>query len=293
VSRLSNKLLRLEVEADGLAAALSSRWPRPKSLARASQAWVAPAADAQPGHSQPSIQPAFAATFDRLCQELTQTASLPGAALDVELADALVHFDVLEGEFVGHGEAQLAKLIRACARDVLGESGDEHELRWQLQADEKHLLMCAVPAALLKDLRAGAARHRLRLRRVQPRFPLRWNRHNGLLRSGLGVFASGHDDHAVIAFVRNGVVEALSTGSCPAELEDPNSPAPSVDRLLNSLGLEKTATPTRLDAQVDRLIASLGVDAKQLGHFVAVDGGRNGQALSSRWQLYDNDVAAP
>ena len=220
--------------------------------------------------------------------ELAKTSSLHGARLDVELSDALVHLDVAQGDFAGHSEQQLEKVTRACFRELLGESMSEHELRWQLQADESHLLMCAAPVALLGELKSGSARHGLRLHTVHTRFEAGWNQHRGLLRSGLGIFASGHDEHIVVAFVREGVVEAFSTSSCQAELEDPDAPAPGVDRLLNSLGLEKSATPTRLDAHVDRLIASLGVDAAQLKSFVAIDGSENGRALSSRWQFYEH-----
>jgi hypothetical protein len=251
-----------------------------------------PAPDSSDGAASPPPPATLASTLalapalDGVFTELATTAPLRGLPLEVELADALVHFDVAPGEFVGHGEQQLAAVAGACMRELLGEGSEGYELRWQLQADERHLMICAVPTALLLDVRVSAARFGLGLSQVQPQFPLRWNRHGKAMRSGLGVFTSGENEHAVIAFVRDGVVEALGTGSCPDELEDPLAPTPRVDRLLNNLGMEKYATPTRLDAQVDRMIASIGIDASQMQHFIAVDSSKAGPALSSRWMVY-------
>jgi hypothetical protein len=286
VSLLSNRRVQLKISSGGLSAGLFTRWPGRKRLANASVPWnsmacEAPAADAH----------GLAALIDRLMNELAGASSLRGAPLDVELSDALVHLDVAQGDFDDHSEQQLAAVTRACIRDLLGDQVDEHELRWQLQADESHLLMCAAPKPLLVALRGATLRQGVRVNSVSTQFQVEWNRHRRLLRSGLGIFASGHDAHIVVAFVRDGVVQALSTSSCQAELEDPNALCPDVDRLLNSLGLEDAATPTRLDAQVDRLIASLGVEAHQLARFVAVDGGDNGRALSSRWQFYERAEA--
>jgi hypothetical protein len=282
VSLLSNRRVELKINSGGLSAALFSRWPGRKRLAHASVAWNAMAPD-----SLTAAEPGLAGAVDRLLGELARTASLRGVPLDIELSDALVHLDVAHGDFDDHSEPQLAAVTRACVRDLLGDAVEEHELRWQLQADESHLLMCAAPKPLLATLRGATQRLGLRTNRVATQFQAEWNRHHQLLRSGLGIFACGHDAHIVVAFVRDGVVEALSTSSCQADLEDPNALFPDVDRLLNNLGLENAATPTRLDAQVDRLIASLGVEVRQLERFVAVDGGDNGLALSSRWQFYE------
>ncbi|MEY8877378.1 MAG: hypothetical protein AB9M60_12775, partial [Leptothrix sp. (in: b-proteobacteria)] len=241
MSLLSNRRVKLGIRAGGLCAALLSRWPVQRRLARVDRAWPA-------GTPAPAPATALAAPLEQLLTELATTAPLRGLALDVEVSDALVHLDVAAGDFAGHSEQQLESVTRACFRDLLGEAIAEHDLRWQLQADERHLLMCALPRALLDQLKTAAASHGLRLRSVHTRFQAGWNRRCALLGSGLAIFASGHDDHTVIAFVRDGVVEALSSSSCPADLEDPDAPAPGVDRLLNSLGLEKAATPTRLDA---------------------------------------------
>jgi hypothetical protein len=270
VSPLPNRRVRLQITAAGLTATLCARWPRPKALATCERPWAS--APRESGASSWDLPPGFAATLDGVLQELAAAERLRGALLDIELADSMVHFDVAMGEFAGYGEAQLDGVSRACLRDLLDDAGDAHEIRWQLQADERHLLICAVPQALLAELRQGAARTGLRLQRLQPQFPLRWNRHRRLLGSGLGVFASGHGDHTVIAFVRRGVVEALGVGNIGAGIDDAQAPA-----------------PMQLDAQVDRLIASLGVDASQLGCFVAVDDGEPGAPLAPRWTFCNGE----
>jgi hypothetical protein len=75
-----------------------------------------------------------------------------------------------------------------------------------------------------------------------------------------------------VAFVRAGVIEALSSSSYPAEREAANA------RL-------------RLDGHVDRLVASLGVDAKQVQRFIAVDDSAKAGALSPRWQFFERAEA--
>jgi hypothetical protein len=254
--------VQLTVTAGGLRAALWSGWPRRRQRAVAAGAWQATAAEGQPAGA-----PDLTVALDRLFGELAGSAALRGLPLDVELSDALVHLDVARGDFAGHSEAQLRTVARACLGELLGDAIDAHQLRWQLQSDERHLLMCAAPSALLDELKSGSTRHGLRLRTLRTHFEAGWNRRGAALRSGLGIFACGHRNAAVVAFVRAGVIESLSTSSYPAEREAANA-------------------PLRLDEHVDRLVASLGVDVKQLQRFVAVDDSDNGGALSARWQFF-------
>ena len=54
-------------------------------------------------------------------------------------------------------------------------------------------------------------------------------------------FAIGDEYHTLVALVRDGVVEAVDAGARPGEaVDDPD-------------------TPTRLDAQVQRLVAGMGI----------------------------------
>ena len=70
--------------------------------------------------------------------------SLKGAQLDVELADSLVHLDVVAGDFAANSDRQLASVAAACVDELLGDAAKDHEIRWQLQPDGTHLLIGAV-----------------------------------------------------------------------------------------------------------------------------------------------------
>jgi hypothetical protein len=267
VSRLSNNRLLLTVTAGGLRAALWSRWPRRRRRAAAECDWRAAAAQGQPAGA-----PDLATALERVLGQLAGAAALRGLPLDIELSDALVHLDVAPGDFAGHSEPQLGAVARACFRELLGEAIDAHALRWQLQGDERHLLMCAAPTALLDELTRLAVRHGLRLRTVHTQFEASWNQRSAALQAGIGIFASGHGEDAVVAFVRAGVIEALSRSSYPAEREAADA-------------------PLRLDGHVARLVASLGVDATQVQRFIAVDDSATAGALSSRWQFFERAEA--
>ena len=78
---------------------------------------------------------AQALAIDTVLSELALVKSLKGLRLDIELADALVHLDVVEGDFDGNSERQLQSVARACVVELLGDAAENHEVRWQLQAD--------------------------------------------------------------------------------------------------------------------------------------------------------------
>ena len=292
--RLSNRSLLLEIGPTHLKATLRGRWPRRAVRAAVERAWFESAASLPPA-SRPIASGealAFGPALDRAFAELGNVGALGGLAIDVVLSDALVHFDIAQGRFGALGEQQLKSIAQACTQELLGEQAAQFEVRFQLQRNEQHLLVCAVPIALLSALRACAAGAGLRLRSVQPQFSKLWNRYGRKVQAGLGVLAVGDENHAMIALVRHGVVEALSSGSGLDQPEHAHGqparrgrPRPAAD--------PGTATPSGLDAKVDRLLASLGVESCELDRLVAIVGGALAQALSSRWTvMHDAGVAA-
>jgi len=208
-----------------------------------------------------------------------------GAALEVEIGNALAHFDTVEGTLAGQSDAELAAIAHACVQEMLG-SAHEREVRWQLQADERHLLICAIERPLLTALLALADSHGLRLRSIETSFALDWNRHGRAVKDGRAVFVSGDEGESVAALVHDGVVQALGTCARPDELEEAQTPTPAVEMLCNSVGLEHLAVPTRLDAQVARMLASLGLDLDGIERFIAVLAHDDPDSLSSRWTVH-------
>lgn len=224
---------------------------------------------------------------DALAGLLSQLAGAParGTALEVEICNALAHFDTVEGALAGQSDAELAAIACACVQEMLGVSHGR-DVRWQLQADEHHLLICAIDRTLLAALQAMAARHGLNLRSIETSFALDWNRHGHRLAAGRAVFVSGDEGESVAALVHDGVVEGLGLCAQPDQLEEPLTPTPAVELLCNSVGLERLAVPTRLDAQVARMLASLGLDMDGIAQFMAVLAQDEPDALSSRWTVH-------
>lgn len=188
--------------------------------------------------------------------ELADATPLKGALLNVELADALVVMDVATGEFAGQSDRQLQTIAQACCAELLGAAQGQTEVRWQLQRDEKHLLICTLNQAVLAWLTEAAAQVELQLASVQPHFLRQWNVHAGKLRPGHGVFAVASGVHAVIACVAEGVITTLSRGPwLNPELGQVRSGR--VAQLMTELKLEHTdTTPGLLDPHVDRVLKS-------------------------------------
>ena len=220
-----------------------------------------PRADITEPRSDPSNE-ALARAVDAVLQQIASTASVQRRRLHVELADSLVHLDVVAGDFAGDSERQLQAVAVACVSELLGDAADEREVRWQLQADGKHLLIGAIDRAQLGVLADAAARHGLSMGSVQPDFCLQWNRHAGAVRRGAAVFAvaDGHD--AVVACVANGAVAALSRGA------------------------------GGLDKLVDRLLASIGLEATDAATFVLVNQTASDKPVSPRWTVLNPEARA-
>ena len=218
-------------------------------------------ADTTELRSDPSNE-TLARAVDAVLQQIASIESLQRGQLHVGLADALVHRDVVAGDFAGDSDRQLQAVAIACVSELLGDAVDLREVRWQLQADGKHLLIGAIDRDQLGVLSDAATRHGLSMGSVQPDFCLQWNRHAGALRRGAAVFAvaDGHD--AVVACVADGAVAALSRGA------------------------------GGLDKLVDRLLASIGLEAADAAAFVLVNKTSSDTLVSPRWTVL-NPEAGP
>ena len=272
MSRPWSRSVRLRVEPGMVRGTLMPGWIQTKLLTPTS-----PAAEVQArrteftaARSGPSIEALSHATGIVLT-DLGAASSLRGLQLKVELADSLVHLDVVAGEFAGHSDRQLQSVAAACVSELLGDAAEDHETRYQLQADEKHLLICAVARDQLGALSDAAAQHGSTLASVQPDLCMQWNRHATALKPGGSVFAVACGREAVIASVSDGTISALSSGAW----------------------LDRQDTTSALDSRVDRLLASVGRDAASQSAFVLVAPAWCEKAVSPRWTVMNQNLQTP
>jgi hypothetical protein len=210
----------------------------------------------------PDSPPDAAAWAGAALDELAQRHPIAGLPLRVQLADSLVHCDIAHGDFAGCSDRRLAAFASVATSEMLGDAAGA-TLRWQLQRDERHLLVCAAPDTLVRHIVDAATRCRLRLRSIEPSFVGLWNRWltTDLAPSCVVAFAS--QTNAVVACVRRGVITTLANGPWNSGTRDPGV----------------------FDMHVDRLLAGVGFEAEaDLGH-VLVHVGREPPPASERWKV--------
>jgi hypothetical protein len=287
-------VVRLRIVPGSVCGTLEQGWFRRKVLANAghlvggSDTLASDSAEA-PTHC--SIDQ-WAGAIDAALLELGKTAALQGARLKVELADSLMHLDVVAGDFVGDSDRQLHSVAAACVAELLGDAAQGYEIRWQLQEDGKHLLIGAVARDLLGALSAAATHHSMTLDSIQTDLCLQWNRHATALKPGAAVFAVASGREAVIACVSNGAITAISHGAWLDRQDVLDAAAARIKTLMCGLGLEPSATAGLLDTRADRLLASLGLDAANQSAYVLVAPELADKAVSSRWTVLNRELHA-
>ncbi|MGZ5157072.1 MAG: hypothetical protein ACXWJA_11670 [Caldimonas sp.] len=269
-----NSSLLLQVEPGAIVATLETGWPRRRRVSAS-----APPAGAQADGSAgviatPGLDPQM---LDTVLDGIELSAPVRGASLSVELADPLVHFDVVEGDFGAQGDRQLQSIAVACMGELLGEAAGEHEVRWSLQAGERHLVIAAVPRALIASLAAAAELRGLRLDSVQPAFGRRWNAFARGLKASTAVFASTSGAHAVVSCVVDRAVCAVSAG--PWQEDGGAAAEPAATASAESLSL--------LDDRAARLLASIGIESSVESDYLLVSANAPGAAAASRWSVVD------
>lgn len=251
----SSRALRLSIGKDRVhASALSGRW-RPRLVAESSVAADLVKAEAP------------AAMLRQVLNDLASRTSIRGCRLEVELADSMLHFDIVAGDFAGWPARRLMSLAQASATELLGERAESHLVRWQLQRDEHHLLVCALPKPWMDALTEAAGELDLRLDGVRPVFARQWNRLLAGQRPAQAVFVVAEGSRATIACVRNGAITALSSGPWLADRE-----------------AHESSDASFIDMQVDRLLAGLGIapDVAMQWLFVGAS-----TRLSKRWHHHE------
>jgi hypothetical protein len=253
----------LSVGTRSVQGSLYAGWPGRKLLARSSQV-----IDAPPQPTDESLPPAVAAdpqssALDAVLCELAASLPLRGSRLVAELAEELILLDVAEGDYGGASDRQLQSIATACVAELLGDAASDQALRWKLQPDLRHLLICAIARRDVEALEQATSRHGLELASLQPGFCAHWNRHADSLAGGSGVFAVTSGAHAIVACAARGVITAVSSGPCE----------------------EENATTNLLDERVNRLLASTGLDALDVPAFVVVTAASQTRSFSPRWTV--------
>lgn len=269
MSLLSSKFVCLALGPRAVRASLHSRWSRGKVLAQ-SRREVDPLHISPAPHGDTEPLAASIEGVQAVLSELTASSGPSGTPLRVQISDALVHFDVVAGDFAESSERQLQAIATACVDELLGDHAGPQVVRWQLQADDRHLLIAALQTATVDAIVQEAARNEMRLETLQPEFCARWNAQTRELSGALAVFASVADGSLVMALVEQGSITALSTGALGA------------DRDMTRTDL---ASKTALDLRADRLATSQGVDVASLTTFVLVAGEGEQLAPSPRWTV--------
>jgi hypothetical protein len=250
VLRLSNKQVRVAIAPKRITTAFWRGWPKPSLVGETVTV---------PDPNKPPLSPLGDAIAELAAHEI-----IDGAELSVDIADSLVQFDIAEGDFAGQGARQLQAFAEASIAELLGDRAVERTVRWFLQRDERHLLVCALPGSLLAEIHEVVQYHSLHLASVQPAFVRQWNRHAVGASGGNRVFVVADGAAAMIACVRDGVVRAVSSGAWCVAGDDGGS---------------------LLDDQVDRLLAGLGVDGGQDDAFQLISRGIPQVPLSARWTV--------
>jgi len=268
VSPRWNRSVRLRVGADAVKASAHAGWPRATTLVEAWRAVASPARVA----TDPS---AHAPEIDAALAELGSRMPLDGARLEVHLASALLHFDVVEGDFGAQTDRQLQGVAAACVSEMLGDEAAGRAVRWHLQDDDRHLLIVALAQAWIETLQSAATATGLRLASVQPALVARWNESGKAMKPGMGVFAACDPRDLAIAAVADGAIAAISVGD----------------------GVELSVGPgaagrrgmAAVDDRVDRFLSARGQDPEAQSSFVLVAPHRNADAASTRWSV----IASP
>lgn len=259
MSPLSSERVRLRVSPGAVQASLWRGWPKPRSVA-VQEARVDAAAAA----------PSLLATAAHALEALAHSHPIAGRSLEVELSDRLVHYDLARGDFRGHSERQLGSVADACIAELLGDAASQFRVRWQLLADERHLLLCAVPSDLVEGIADLARQRKLRLARMQAAFVSLWNERLPRPLPARCVLARACASNAIIAYVERGVI--LSLGNGPWQVGRNGSTPPA----------EAAAA---FDLHVDRLLASQALDADPQPAFLLERTGTGAPPVSSRWVL--------
>ena len=260
-----DKTIALHIEAHDVRAAYLGPWPRRAVLGRSRQS--VDVLDADPSG-------ALASAIDSAITDCGIPSQSRATRLRVVLGDTRLHFDVVSGDYRGASVRDLNLVAQACVEELLGEDSRDWEVRWHLQSDMQHLFICAASRQDMGLLADAAKRNGLSLGSVESDFCRQWNLHARERFDDTGLFASQSESHIVAACVSRGSIVALTQGSVRGESPDVDDAAEAPDY-------------GALDTRVNRLLASLGIEADRANPFILVTPDHHLGAAASRWSVLE------
>lgn len=259
-----NKSIELYVGAHQVCGTLHPAWYRHDVLARA-------------GHL---VEQSFMTTddaaplgaIDAVLSDLRASAPSGAVDLNVVMSDKHIHYDVVAGNYRHASERQLDSIASACVAELLADLAVGQLVRWQLQPDQRHLLICSTALQYIESIADASLRQGLSLASLQPEFCAQWNRHAVTAHSGTSVFASANCAQVTIACVQGDAITAVSGG------------------LVHEGETRPTGTlcaTSGLDSRVNRLLASIGVEICTVSTFTLVVRDTPVHRLDPRWTIVD------
>jgi hypothetical protein len=132
--------------------------------------------------------------------------------LSVEVADTLVHYDVLmvDARRLGLGQAELEHLAAVGLADTLALDPGSLVMRCSVQPDGLSAVVCAMPAALVNVVKQASDDTGCRLKRLEPAFVAFWNRYCKHGKSHDALLARLRGSALMLGWVRDGKWQALA-----------------------------------------------------------------------------------
>lgn len=284
-----NRAVRLRVGTGAVDASVRAGWPRAVAVAAARRV----VEDASPPAA--GIAP-HAQAIEAVLGELGAATPIRGARLEVEIASALLHLDVVEGDFGASTDRQLQGIATACVSEMLGDEASRRAVRWHLQRDDRHLLIVALAEDWIELLKAAAESAGLRLASIEPAFVARWNDSGGAMTPATGVFAVCTRADLAIAAVADGAIAAISVGAGVDLQRQAPGPGPRTPEALARSGSVAASGfssdrdgAAALDERVDRFLSGRGQDPDTPAAFVVLASDEAVVAASKRWTV----IASP
>jgi hypothetical protein len=267
VSHLLSRSLHLHIGTRTVRGVLRPAWSRSRVLSRSRHVFGPSTLDLDLSIAKGAPEDSYSDAVEAVVSELDAEASAHMARLKVVLSDSRAHYDVVTGDYRNSSDRQLQAIATSCVTEVLGERATSQIVRWQLQPDRRHLLISSIGIQDVETLVQTATRLQLHLNSLQTEFCTQWNCHSDDLPDGTGVFSVASASHFMAVYALRGSIVALTFG-----------PFSQVDEASNS---ETLICP--IDERVDRLLASIGCDAKSNSTFLLVASDNSRISIASRW----------
>jgi hypothetical protein len=130
--------------------------------------------------------------------------------LNVEVADTLVHYDVLKVDARRLPAAELDHLAALGLADTLGLDAGALVMRCSVQHDGLSAVVCGMPATLVDAIQQATDDGGCRLNRLEPGFAAFWNGHFAHSRNNNALLARLRGSALMLGWLKDGKWQALA-----------------------------------------------------------------------------------